>query len=112
MYRWLYAQKVKQKKGELQKIKADKLDDLLAKYPNINGRRRLNSNEKYQELISFVSNKRRLPSANKNGEKNLYQFFYKQRKLFDKNELDSSEENKFIEAAKLLQNIKHENKRN
>lgn len=112
LYRWLNVQKSKQNKGKLAKNKLEKLNSLLAKYPSINGRRRLNSNEKYQELISFVSNNHRLPSANKNGEENLYQFFYKQRKLFDKNELDSKEESKFIEVAKLLQNIKYENKRN
>lgn len=112
LYRWLNVQKSKQNKGKLAKNKLEKLNSLLTKYPSINGRRRLNSNEKYQELISFVSNNHRLPSANKNGEENLYQFFYKQRKLFDKNELDSKEESKFIEVAKLLQNIKYENKRN
>ncbi|RKE90288.1 helicase associated domain-containing protein [Ichthyenterobacterium magnum] len=109
LYRWLNVQKSKQNKGKLTENKEDKLNSLLAKYPSINGRRRLNSNEKYQELISFVTNNHRLPSANKNGEENLYQFFYKQRKLFDKNELDSKEQNKFIEVAKLLQNIKYEN---
>lgn len=112
LYRWLNVQKSKQNKGKLSKNKVEKLDSLLEKAPSVNGRRRLNSNEKYQELISFVTNNHRLPSANKNGEENLYQFFYKQRKLFDKNELDSKEENKFIEVAKLLQNIKYENKRN
>lgn len=112
LYRWLNVQKSKQNKGKLSKSKVEKLNILLAKFPSVNGRRRLNSNEKYQELISFVTNNHRLPSANKNGEENLYQFFYKQRKLFDKNELDSKEENKFIEVAKLLQNIKYENKRN
>jgi len=106
LYRWLNVQKSKQNKGELDKTKEDKLNSLLAKYPIINGRRRLNSNEKYQELISFVSINHRLPSANKNGEENLYQFFYKQRKLFDKNELDSNEEIKFIEVAKLIQKYK------
>lgn len=112
LYRWLNVQKSQQNKGKLSKNKVEKLNSLLAKFPSVNGRRRLNSNEKYQELISFVTNNHRLPSANKNGEENLYQFFYKQRKLFDKNELDSKEENKFIEVAKLLQNIKYENKRN
>lgn len=112
LYRWLNVQKNKQNKGQLAKNKIEKLNRLLVKYPIINRRRRLNSNQKYQELISFVSNNHRLPSANKNGEENLYQFFYKQRKLFDKNELDRKEENKFIEVARLLQNIKYENKRN
>lgn len=112
LYRWLNVQKSKQNKGKLDKNKVEKLNSLLAKFPSVNTRRRLNSNEKYQELISFVTNNHRLPSSNKNGEENLYQFFYKQRKLFDKNELESKEENKFIEVAKILQNIKYENKRN
>lgn len=106
LYRWLNVQKNKQNKGKLNKNKVEKLNNLIAKYPNINGRRRLNSSKKYQELISFVSNNGRLPSANKNGEENLYQFFYKQRKLFDENGLDSSEEIKFIEVEKLLQKYK------
>ena len=112
LYRWINVQKGKQDKGNLDKNKEDKLNSLLEKFPSTNGRRRLNSNEKYRELISFVSINHRLPSANKNGEKKLYQFFYKQRKLFDENELDSNEEIKFIEVGKLLQNIKYENKRN
>lgn len=112
LYRWLNVQKGKQDKGKLDKNKEERINGLLERFPSINGRRRLNSNEKYKELISFVSNNHRLPSANKNGEENLYQFFYKQRKLFDENELDSNEEIKFIEVAKLLQNIKYENKRN
>ncbi len=112
LYRWINVQKGKQSKGKLDKNKEDKLNSLLERFPSTNGRRRLNSIEKYKELISFVSINHRLPSANKNGEENLYQFFYKQRKLFDENELDSKEEIKFIEVAKLLQNIKYENKRN
>lgn len=112
LYRWLNVQKGKQDKGKLDKNKEERINGLLEKFPSINGRRRLNSNEKYEELISFVSINHRLPSANKNGEENLYQFFYKQRKLFDENELDSNEKIKFIEVAKLLQNIKYENKRN
>lgn len=112
LYRWLNVQKGKQDKGKLDKNKEERINGLLERFPSINGRRRLNSNEKYEELISFVSINHRLPSANKSGEENLYQFFYIQRKLFDENELDSNEEIKFIEVAKLLQNIKYENKRN
>lgn len=112
LYRWINVQKGKLQKGKLEKNKGDKLNSLLERFPSTNGRRRLNSNEKYKELISFVSINHRLPSANKNGEENLYQFFYKKRKLFDENKLDSNEKIKFLEVAKLLQNIKHENKRN
>jgi len=112
LYRWLNVQKSKQNKGNINKNKEDKLNDLLEKYSSKNGKRRLNSIEKYEDLISFVSINNRLPSANKNGEESLYQFFYKQRKLFDANELGSKEEIKFIEVAKLLKNVKYESKRN
>lgn len=108
LYRWLNVQKSKQEKGKLDKDKEEKINYLLKISPRTNSKRRLNSNEKYEELISFVLINHRLPSATKNSEENLYQFFYKQRKLFDEDELDSKEENKFIEVAKLLQNIKYE----
>jgi DNA-directed RNA polymerase specialized sigma subunit len=109
LYRWLNVQKNKLNKGKLDKDKEEELNNLLRKHPSINGKRKVNSNEKYEELISFVSTNHRLPSVSKNGEENLYHFLYKQRKLFDANELDSKEENKFIEVAKLHQNIKYEN---
>lgn len=112
LYRWINVQQCKQKKGNLEKNKKDKLNSLLIKHPITNVRRRYNSQEKYDELIDFVSTNHRLPSANKDGEENLYKFYYKQRKLFEVNELENLEQNKFIEVAKLLKKIKYENKRN
>ncbi|MFH6935226.1 sigma factor-like helix-turn-helix DNA-binding protein [Flavobacterium sp. FlaQc-30] len=106
LYRWINLQQSKQKKGNLEENKMEKLNSLLTKHPITNGRRRLNSQEKYEELIVFISTNHRLPSANKDGEENLYQFYYKQRKLFEANELDNLEEIKFIEVAKLFQKIK------
>tara|TARA_R110000868_G_scaffold411457_2_gene704247 strand:- start:262 stop:2475 length:2214 start_codon:yes stop_codon:yes gene_type:complete len=112
LYRWFNLQTRKCYDGKLEKEKENLITEIDNKYPQINGKRRSNSSEKYEELIAFVKTNSRLPSANKNGEENLYQFFYKQRKLFDKNKLETKEEIKFIELAKLLQNIKYENKRN
>lgn len=112
LYRWLNVQKSKINKGKLNANKSNKINDIIDKFPSINGKRRSNSSEKYEELIAFVKSKFRLPSASKTGEENLYQFFYKQRKLFDKDKLEAKEETQFIEVAKLLQNIKYENKRN
>lgn len=112
LYRWLNVQKSKISKGKLNANKTYKINDIIDKFPSINGKRRSNSSEKYEELIAFVKSNFRLPSASKNGEENLYQFFYKQRKLFDKDKLEAKEEIQFIEVAKLLQNIKYENKRN
>lgn len=112
LYRWLNVQKGKINKGKLNSNKTNKINDIIDKFPSINGNRESNSNEKYEELMTFVKSNFRLPSASKNGEENLYQFFYKQRKLFDKDELETKEEIQFIEVAKLLQNIKYENKGN
>jgi hypothetical protein len=112
LYRWFNIQKRKCYEGKLEKDKQDLISEIDKKYPQINGKRRSNSNEKYLELIAFVKTNSRLPSANKDGEENLYQFFYKQRKLFDKNKLEAKEEIQFIEIAKILQNNKYENKRN
>jgi hypothetical protein len=112
LYNWLNIQRGKLIKGKLDENKATILNNLLQKYPSRHGKRKLNSDRKYKELILFVSTNHRLPSANKKGEETLYQFIYKQRKLFDTDKLDKEEEVKFIEVAKLIQNIKHENKRN
>lgn len=112
LYRWLNVQKSKINNGKLNANKSNKINDIIDKFLSINGKRRSNSSEKYKELITFVKSKLRLPSASKSGEENLYQFFYKQRKLFDKDKLEAKEEIQFIEVAKLLQNIKYENKRN
>lgn len=112
LYRWFNIQTRKCYDGNLEKEKENLIAEINNKYPQINGKRRSNSSEKYKELIAFVKTYSRLPSANKNGEENLYQFFYKQRKLFDNNKLEVEEEIQFIEIAKILQNIKYENKRN
>jgi len=112
LYRWLNVQKSKINKGKLNTIKTSKINNIIGNFQRVNGKRRSYSEEKYNELVSFVTNHKRLPIASRNGEENLYQFFYKQRKLFDKNKLEAKEEIQFIEVAKLLQNIKYENKRN
>ena len=41
----------------------------------------------------------------------MYQFFYKQRKLFEQGVLDKFEKNSLIEIAKIIKNQKYENKR-
>ncbi|MCG8183254.1 hypothetical protein [Tenacibaculum piscium] len=112
LYRWFNIQKVKCYDGKIDKNKEVLIIEIDKKYPQINGKRRSNSDKKYTELITFIKINFRFPSANKNGEENLYQFLYKQRKLFDKNKLEAKEKVKFIETIKILENIKYENKRN
>jgi len=112
LYRWYNIQERKCNDGKLEREKENLIMEIVNKFSQISGKRKSNFSEKYTELIAFVKTNFRLPFAKKNGEENLYNFFYKQRKLFDRNELETEEKIKFIEVAKFLQNIQYENKRN
>jgi hypothetical protein len=103
LYRWFNIQKQKSYKGKLEIERCKFILEIDEKYSHAGGKRKSKSVDSYEELISFVKTNSRLPSANKSGERNLYKFFYKQRKLFDKNKLQAKEEIQFIEVAKLLQ---------
>ena len=104
---FINVQKYKINKGKLIANKTNKINYIIDKFPNINEKRRSNSNKKYKLLIAFVKSNFRLPRANKSGEENLYQFFYKQRKLFDKDKLEDNDETQFIEVARLLKQQKN-----
>ena len=114
LYRWYKVQEGKIKNGKLDSEKCNLLSQVTIQFNrnDTNRKRRSNNVERYVDLKQFVFLNARLPSANKTGEENLYQFFYKQRKLFEQGELEQSEENQFIEIAKIIQNHKYENKRN
>ncbi len=104
LYRWLNVQKSKLKTKKLDEQKGKLIIEIYEKFPPINGRRRLNSTEKYDELLDFIKGNKRLPSANKQGEENLYQFFYKQRKLYENDELDNNEKYYFSKVCEILKN--------
>lgn len=111
LYRWYKIQLGKSSLRILDDIKSTLIDSITKEYVHNSKRKNLsNVVEKYNELIKFVIEQKRLPSANKYGEENLYQFYYKQRKLLEKGELEKNEENQFIEIAKIIQNHKYENK--
>ena len=103
LYRWLNVQK--RKIRDLDEQKGKLIIEVFEKFPSINGRRRLNSMAKYDELLDFIEINQRLPSANKQGEENLYQFFYKQRKLYDNDELDNNEKSYFSKVCEILKNL-------
>lgn len=110
LYRWYKIQLDKSRKGNLDSEKSTLIKNVFDKYEqNSTRKRRTNVTEKYKELITFVMEQKRLPSANKEGEENLYQFFYKQRKFYDKGELRLDEEHNFIKVAKIIQTQKYEN---
>lgn len=114
LYRWYKVQEGKIKNGSFDNKKITLLDLITAQFDRKDSKRtrRSNNSERYNDLQQFIHLNKRLPSANKTGEENMYQFFYKQRKLFEQGGLDKFEENSFIEIAKIIQNHKYENKRN
>nr|WP_315188338.1 hypothetical protein [uncultured Flavobacterium sp.] len=112
LYRWYNIQKSRIDKSKLEIKKENLINSITNKFDSSKKRRSINISDKYKELIEFINNKKRLPSANKAGEENLYNFFYKQRKLFRANEMNENEELNFIEIAKTIQTFKYENQRN
>lgn len=111
LYRWYNIQKSRIDKSKLEIKKENLINSITNKFDSSKKRRSINISDKYKELIEFINNKKRLPSANKAGEENLYNFFYKQRKLFRANEMNENEELNFIEIAKTIQTFKYENQR-
>ncbi|AQX08396.1 hypothetical protein [Elizabethkingia ursingii] len=105
LYRWMNVQKRKITLGKLDEEKTHLITEIFEKYSKINGRRLSNSDEKYNELISFLKLEHRLPSANKPGEENLYSFFYNQRKLNNKNELNDKETIKYYSILEIIKNF-------
>lgn len=103
LYRWLNVQKWKAKRNRLEESQNKSIQSIVEKFEDTIGKRRTNNDERYEELKLFVKQYSRLPSANKDGEQNLYAFHYKQRKKYEAGELDEDERQKLIEVALLLQ---------
>lgn len=106
LFRWINIQKRKFKSNELDEHKKNLIYEILNKFPVINARRHLNSIQKYDKLLEFIRVNNRLPIANKQGEENLYQFFYKQNKLYKNNELNTMEITFFTKINEILKNHK------
>jgi len=96
--------KKKKNRGILEEDKIDKINQVLSNYNVRVNKTTLFRKEGYEKLAQFIIKEKRLPSANKTDESQLYAFFYKQRKLFEDGSLEPQEETKFIEIAKLIQN--------
>ncbi len=56
----------------------------------------------YNELLKFISQFRRLPMAKIKDEKALYNFFYRQRKLYSEQKLSTEFVNKFMEVINTI----------
>lgn len=102
--RWLNVQRSKKNRGILEEDKIDKINQVVSNYNVRVNKTTLFRNEGYEKLAQFILKEKRLPSANKTDESQLYAFFYKQRKLFEEGTLDPEEETKIIDIAKLIQN--------
>lgn len=100
--RWLNVQRSKRNRGVLEDDKIDKINEVVSNYNLRTNKTKLVRNEGYKKIAEFIIKEKRLPSANKKNESQLYAFFYKQRKLFEDGNLDTEDETKFIEIAKLI----------
>lgn len=101
--RWLKVQRSKINKGILDQEKINQINQIVSNFNLRVNKSAIYRNEGYAKLSRFIKKENRLPSANKNDERQLYSFFYKQRKLFEEGSLDPTEQKKFIDLAKLVQ---------
>ncbi len=92
LYRWLYVQRKKLKAGELKIKRASLIKDLIKNYDyEINTRERLKFS--LNDLYGFVISYKRLPSPSIDEEKQLYHYYYRQRKLFDTKKMSTYDKN-------------------
>jgi hypothetical protein len=111
LYNFFYRKRKLHKNKELSIDEYDVIDKILNKYSS-QLRSKSSLPNRYEILLNFVKKNKRLPSAKYENEQNLYQFFYKQRKLYEKDELDNELTTLFLSIAKEIQNTKYENTRN
>ena len=103
LYRWFNVQKGKIENNNLSQEQINQINFIENKFENIKSKLQSYNTEKYEELREFVKNNHRLPVANKENERKLYAFHYKQRKKFESSELEDEDEQKLIDVALLLQ---------
>ena len=105
LYRFFYIQV--RKLSELNDTKKNLVENLMLKY-NYQKRTRHNNmkwEKSYNELISFLHEKRRMPSMQISNEQKLYGFFYRQKKLFKEGKLSKEYLSKFLEVTEIIKNI-------
>jgi hypothetical protein len=107
LYQFYYRNKKNLENIDTLTDQESKLLELIVKYGS-------SKHTKYtiDNLLEFIKINKRMPDSRDPHERGLYQFAYRQRKLFKQGVLDHAEENQFIEIAKIIQNHKYENKRN
>jgi hypothetical protein len=107
LYQYYYRNKKNLENIDTLSAQEAKLVDLIEKFGT-------SKHPKYtiDELMEFIKINKRMPNSRTTNERGLYQFAYKQIKLFEKGEINQLEVDKFVEISKIIQNHKYENKRN
>jgi hypothetical protein len=107
LYQFYYRKKKNLENIDSLSAQEEKLVELIGEFGS-------SKHHKYtiDKLMEFIKINKRMPDSRKPNERGLYQFFYKQRKLFELGKLEQSEENQFIEIPKIILNHMYENKRN
>lgn len=84
--------------------RALRINELATKYQHQKRKRKIPQewNANYDDLMKFVAEKKRLPKARIEEEEVLYNFFYRQRKLYQEDNLSLISVEKLLEIAKLL----------
>lgn len=104
LYRFMNIQLNKTTKNQINDDKASRINELVTKYKYHKRNRKISQdwNSNYTDLIKFVTANKRIPNARIVEEKLLYDFFYRQRKLYQEEKLTLEFVEKIIEIAKLL----------
>jgi hypothetical protein len=105
IYRFMNVQMNKARKGKIDKTKANQITEMCKDFESKKGQRRNHefTNQSYIELLEFLNNEKRLPKANY--ETKLYQFLYKQSKLFKSGSLAPEFKEKHLETINLINTI-------
>ena len=104
LYRFMNIQLNKAMKSQIDDDKASRINELVEKYKYKKRKRKVPQewNTNYTELVKLVVDKKRPPNARIEEEKKLYDFFYRQRKLYQDEKLPLEFVEKLLEIAKLL----------
>lgn len=104
LYRFMNVQLNKVAKSELDNDRTLRIIELVTKYKHHKRKRKVPQDwyANYDDLIKFVADNKRLPKSRIEEEKLLYDFFYRQRKLYQEDNLPLISVEKLLEIAKLL----------
>jgi hypothetical protein len=107
LYRFMIVQLKRANRSQINEEKISLISNLVKKFGYVKKERHLCKpwDDSYSDIIEFVKRNKRLPKANDDDEKNMYQFFYHQRKLYFEQNLPSNFIDRFVEIANLL-NVK------